>query len=288
MADYPASPTVGDTFTAEDGTVWTWDGYSWRTLNYGGGGTSLPTHPADGKQYGLDATATGNPTLRWRLFANQSTFLTFAGTLNATFANGPFSGTSIAEKGYTSTNINFTLASTDVINFSITDSFDANLNNTLITWRNATGSGNTGNATSTGSYRDVVISEPATFGVTLKSNTNDLAYATKALSWRYRVYWGVNASTSLTEAQIEALVSNGLYTSYARTYTFNASGGGVYLYLAWPTSFGAASQFTVNGLVTSFTQSTVSVTNAYGDTTNYYVYRSNDVQSGSGIPVVVT
>jgi hypothetical protein len=180
------------------------------------------------------------------------------------------------------------LATTDVINFSVTDSFDANLNNTLITWRNATGSGNTGNATSTGSYRDVTVSEPATFGVTLKSNTNDLAYATKALSWRYRVYWGVNASTSLTEAQIEALVSNSLYTSFARTYTFNASGGGVYLYLAWPTSFGAATQFTVNGLVTSFTQSTVSVTNAYGDTTNYYVYRSNDVQSGSGIPVVVT
>lgn len=339
MGDFPSSPYIGQTHTTSDGTVWTWDGFSWVTSGFGGvggvvsGGISnvsvstgtttvlanginfvntssilstvssgvngnanvnivvvnpVPTHPADGRQYGLDATAAGNPTLRWRLLADQSTFLTFSASLGATFANGPFSGSTIAEKGYVSTNINFTLSTTDTTNFSITDSFDANLNNVLITWRNATGAGNTGNATATGSYRDVSVSEPATFGVTIKSNTNELVYATRAFSWRYRVYWGVNASTSLTEAQIEALVSNGLYTSYARTYTFNASGGGVYLYVAWPTSFGAASQFTVGGLVTTFTQSTVSVTNAYGSTTNYYVYRSNDVQSGSGISVVVT
>lgn len=40
MADFPVSPIVGQTFTAEDGTIWTWDGYSWRTDGYGGTGGS--------------------------------------------------------------------------------------------------------------------------------------------------------------------------------------------------------------------------------------------------------
>lgn len=39
MADFPLLPNVGDAFTAEDGSVWTWDGYSWRSEGgFGGGG----------------------------------------------------------------------------------------------------------------------------------------------------------------------------------------------------------------------------------------------------------
>lgn len=43
MADFPVSPTLGQTFTSEDGSVWTWDGYTWRSESgfggSGGGGT---------------------------------------------------------------------------------------------------------------------------------------------------------------------------------------------------------------------------------------------------------
>lgn len=39
MADFPLSPIPGDVFTAEDGSVWIWDGYSWRSESgFGGGG----------------------------------------------------------------------------------------------------------------------------------------------------------------------------------------------------------------------------------------------------------
>jgi hypothetical protein len=290
MADFPSSPFIGQTFTSDDGSIWTWDGSSWKSSSFfGGGGSSIPTHPADGKQYGLDATALGNPTLQWRLFADQSTFLTFAGSISATFANGPFSGTSTAEKGYTSTNVNFTFSRSNPTNFIITDSYNATLNSSPITYYGATGSGNTSNSTSGGSFRNSIVVEPATFGVTLKSNTNETSTVSTSLSWLYRIYWGVSSSTSLTETQIEALVSNALRSSRAGTFTFDASAGSVYLYFCYPTSFGAASQFTVNGFVTTFDSvGPVSVTNTYGATTNYYVYKSTNVQSGSGIPVVVS
>lgn len=39
MADFPVSPSPGTTFTAPDGTLWTWDGYSWKSEGgFGGGG----------------------------------------------------------------------------------------------------------------------------------------------------------------------------------------------------------------------------------------------------------
>jgi hypothetical protein len=289
MADFPLNPIVGTTFTAPDGTVWTWDGYSWKSSGGLGGspGSSLPEHPADGIQYGLDATAIGDPTLMWRRYADQNHFLTFDGGLTARFSGGAFSGTQTAEKGYTGA-ISFTYSVSQPTVYSISDSYDAKLNGSFITMDGATGSGNTGNSTSTATYTGPV-SEPASFSVILKSNTNETSTETSGLTWLYRVYWGADAGTSLTEAQVEALTSSQLKSGRTGTYTITATGG-KYLYICYPASYGAATQFTVNGFVTTFQllTSTLSVTNAYGATTDYRVYRSEDLQSGSGIPVVVS
>ena len=39
MADFPINPIPGETFVAPDGTVWEWDGYSWKTSGaFGAGG----------------------------------------------------------------------------------------------------------------------------------------------------------------------------------------------------------------------------------------------------------
>lgn len=290
MADFPSNPNVNDTFTAPDGTIWTWDGYSWKTTGYGGTGGpggNVPTHPADGVQYGLDATAVGDSTLVWRRLANQSTFLTFAASLNARWSGGPFSGSATAEKGYTGS-VSLSYSVSQPTYYSVADSWDAKLNGTLITLTGGSGSGSTGNTT-TGSTYTTATGEPATFSVKLKSNTNETVTVSDSLSWLWRVYWGADAATSLTEAGVEALTSSSLKSGRSGTYTITATGG-KYLYVCYPTSFGAAAQFTVNGFVTTFQQvsAALSVTNTYGSTTNYYVYRSEDLQTGSGIPVVVS
>ena len=43
MADFPINPSPGTTFTAPDGTVWTWDTYSWKALGGGGSGGGAST-----------------------------------------------------------------------------------------------------------------------------------------------------------------------------------------------------------------------------------------------------
>lgn len=40
MGDFPSSPYIGQTHTTSDGTVWTWDGFSWVTSGFVGGGIS--------------------------------------------------------------------------------------------------------------------------------------------------------------------------------------------------------------------------------------------------------
>lgn len=292
MADFPTSPTLNQIFVASDGTEWSWDGYGWKTLGYGfsgntsNTGSNLPEHPADGSTYGLDATAVGDPTLVWRRYEDQTHFLAFAGSMTARFSGGPFSGASTAEKGYSGA-VYLTYGVSQPTYYSIADSYDATLNAASITI-SGTGSGNTGNATSTCTYT-TSVPEPATFSVKLKSNTNEVITVSSSLTWQWRVYWGADVNTSLTEAQVEALTSSSLKSGRTGTYTITATGG-KYLYVCYPASFGAASQFTVNGFVTTFqlVTSTLSVTNAYGATTDYRVYRSEDLQNGSGIPVVVS
>jgi hypothetical protein len=65
------------------------------------------------------------------------------------------------------------------------------------------------------------------------------------------------------------------------------NGGGNYLYISYPVAYGVAAIWVSGLLDNSWIQSTVSVTNASGATENFYVYRSLNVQVGSGIPVQI-
>ena len=77
-----------------------------------------------------------------------------------------------------------------------------------------------------------------------------------------------------------------LASSRAVSYTFDASvgGGANYLYIAYPTSFGAPASTTFNGFTfTDYTITTVSLTNASGFTQNYYILRTNNTYSAASV-----
>lgn len=116
-------------------------------------------------------------------------------------------------------------------------------------------------------------------------NSNDVSFESSlTLNWRYKVFWGVSTLTALTSADIAGL-SSALATSFAQTRSLDCSNQ--YMYFCIPVSFGVPT-FVVNGLTsTAWVQDTVSFTNAYGVQSDYYVFRSTYLQSGSGISVVL-
>jgi hypothetical protein len=88
------------------------------------------------------------------------------------------------------------------------------------------------------------------------------------------------------EADIKALGSSPLQSGFAGIYSFAAGG---YKYIAYPAVYGTATQFTdqlTNFNVAMNPVYTVSVTNAFGQTTNYNVHRTTNVL-GSSINIIV-
>lgn len=118
-----------------------------------------------------------------------------------------------------------------------------------------------------------------------------------SVRWDWRTYYGTSTNTSLNEIQIEALVNSGLYTSYSRTYTFV---GGGYKYICFADTYGGPSNF--DDLDTGFavamyggysysengySYDLVSVTNTNAETTNYRVYRTQNIITDA-ISIVVS
>jgi len=94
-------------------------------------------------------------------------------------------------------------------------------------------------------------------------------------------YWGQSASdyTAIDETIIEAAASGGstLETDAAGSKSkgiFSQAGGGNYIYYAYPAAWGVLSNVVVNGFASTWNYATVSVTNAEGNTENYYAYVS--------------
>jgi len=138
-----------------------------------------------------------------------------------------------------------------------------------------------------GSYTHVGanLTSNTTYTIVVDDGSNTANGSTSVL-FRWKRYWGTSPNTSLNDAEIIALANSELATSRAKSFTI--SGGGEYIYYVYPAAWGTAT-FTVNGLLnTAWTLSVQSHTNASGGTTNYNVYRSNTVQHGSGISIVVS
>jgi hypothetical protein len=103
--------------------------------------------------------------------------------------------------------------------------------------------------------------------------------ATTSVVFQRKRHWGLSASTSLDTTAILGLSGSELSTSRVQTRTLSPSSQ--YVYFAWPSTFGTPA-FTVNGLSnTAWTMTTVSHTNASGSTTNYDVYRSDNLLTGT-------
>lgn len=136
--------------------------------------------------------------------------------------------------------------------------------------------------TSPNTFTKTANNASVTFTLTaIKGSTRT---ASAAYAWRPLVFWGVGTGVD-TEAEIEALGNSALASSRGRSFTVNAAGG-QYIYYAFPDAYGAAT-FTVGGFEGGFDDmGTVSLTNAYGVTATYRLYRSTNTGLGSTNVVV--
>lgn len=101
-------------------------------------------------------------------------------------------------------------------------------------------------------------------------------------------YWGQSANdySTITEGIIEAASNGGSTlerdTSSSKSKSeFSQAGGGKYIYYAYPAAWGTLSTIKVNGFGSTWNHGTVSVTNAQGNTENYYAYVSPNVINGT-------
>ncbi len=119
------------------------------------------------------------------------------------------------------------------------------------------------------------------------------------VDWHWKRYHGTHSSSTLTESDI--LTLNSVITDYnLDNYQF---GSGYYKFFAWPTSYNIPSRFIdfgtnisvlMAGVEQGYTYSvgnyyaqSVSVTNMYGYTTDYYVFRTLNILGGT-INIMVT
>lgn len=109
---------------------------------------------------------------------------------------------------------------------------------------------------------------------------SDETSASVAITFLYKRYIGVTTASSITESVIKGLSSSELTSSKSKTITGVTASGTQYYVIAYPTALGALSSIIQDGatpVLSAFTRTTVSVTNAAGYTQDYYVYRSNNV-----------
>ena len=121
------------------------------------------------------------------------------------------------------------------------------------------------------------------------TNTNtDFFTRDFTVNWLWRRFYGEDTDAGpLAEADIEALRVSGLASGFAGTYSFV---GGGYKYLAYPIAFGTATTFkdsSTNLDIPFETPYIVSVTNGFGQATDYRVHRSTNIM-GAAINIIVS
>lgn len=120
-----------------------------------------------------------------------------------------------------------------------------------------------------------------------------------SIRWKYKMYWGQSSNETLTQAQIKSLSYNDLITTTTGSYTFDegTEGTPLYVYLAFPNdgalphpvssgiklnglNFGIAStaeNAAYDSVENGYSYDLVDVTNSYGQTISYRVYRSSNL-----------
>jgi hypothetical protein len=147
------------------------------------------------------------------------------------------------------------------------------------------------NNSSTLAFTSLGLTNDTTWTLTVGDGQGITNTATTSVLFQNYMIWGRSTNTALSNSNLQTLHTSGgeanraFSTSRSRSITLD--GGGQYLYIAYPQGFGAAS-FTVGGLPNSaWTVFTNSYTNASGYITNYLIYRTDTIQNGTGINIVV-
>lgn len=99
-------------------------------------------------------------------------------------------------------------------------------------------------------------------------------------------YYGISASATPSESDIEALTGVtsvlSVDTSGSKTLsTINITGGGKYPFYAYPASWGTLTNLYVNGFLSGWNPTTVTVANDYSNSESYNVYTSPNTVVGT-------
>lgn len=113
-----------------------------------------------------------------------------------------------------------------------------------------------------------------------------------SIAFRHYLSWGIASTTSLSNSQIQNLHTNtpagaGREFRTGKGKSVSISGNGQYIYFAYPASFGAASFIVNNAPNTAWISNTVTYTNSSGNSSQFLIYRSTDVQFGTSIPITI-
>lgn len=192
-------------------------------------------------------------------------------------------------------------------NWSTSNSSNVSANTININGYNTTSIVDTANdgsqsASFTGTVTRTAADTPGTRGWNISGvNTSGTTFTgSLSLRWDYRMFVGTSTNTILNGSQIQALTNyNSIKNGFAGTYNLSAGGYKYFCYAdgyGTPNSFKDASNNLNIALYDGYTNpdvtnggsyELVSVTNAYGETTNYRVYRTLNILGGA-INVTIT
>jgi len=135
---------------------------------------------------------------------------------------------------------------------------------------------------------DKQLTAPGVYSWQIKAldNKNDTFSKNFDVVWQYRVYWGASPNETLTSDEVLNLAKNNLKSSFAGTYSFTVTDTtGDYFYIVYPDSWGDVNQ--AIDCDTSFgwdmeNVGTVDVTNSFGVTVTYRLYRTTYKQTTDG------
>lgn len=180
----------------------------------------------------------------------------------------------VAELGSVITSIKFTWAlNKDVTLQTITDlgTIDASLR------------------TLNADYTNNQINTDKSWTLNVTDSSGTMVSAISSLVFLNKIYWGSSSLATInTSTQILALPSEDFYKDYNLSTTIDCTGG-KYIYFAVPSTFGLdASKFIVDGLTNNdWTKTTIIFTNASGYTSNYDIFKSNNLLTGAAINVKI-
>lgn len=145
---------------------------------------------------------------------------------------------------------------------------------------------NTGSYTHSGDVVTKIIATNNVWRITANQLEGSPISRTHTISWQWKRFYGESASTTLDEAGITGLRVSGLSGSIAATYNFNAGG---YKYICCSSDFSISS---MKDASTGFNipyeaPYLVDVTNSFGVTKAYKVYRTTNILGGA-VNIIVT